>query len=463
MSLDQEELALQLHTLVSYPNWLVAYSGGIDSTVLLHTCRRYIDLLTDSQVKLPNSKVPALHAIHVDHQLSDHHSEWVEHCEQFCRRLNVPLNVSVVDVVNTGKGVEQAARDARYRAIDERLLQFDAPVVLLTAHHIDDQAETVLMRLFRGTGIRGVAAMEMPRIMSASNSVIARPLLGLCKQELQDYAVQQSLSWIEDESNGDERLDRNYLRLNVLPAVVRRWPQAVAAMARFSRYAAESEKLNSDLAALDLENLICSDNRYGQCLDTGRLLELPAYRRKNLLRYWLLMHSYPSFDAQKLEALNEWLQRKPKEGKQSGEGFSFRIYRDRLYLVSDQWLESLSDFLSLSQNWHLPGALNIEGIGHFIVEQKGGHAGLAEREYKIARRNRQQEVAVNGMHKSVHKIMQELGIPEWLRDAYPVVYAEDEVAAIGSVVADNYRDKDGYHIDFFFKENPVKEGHQSKP
>lgn len=452
MSLDQEQLALQLHALVSYPNWLVAYSGGLDSTVLLCACRQYIAALSDRQVAQPGNPVPVLQAIHVDHQLSRHHAQWVEHCEHFCETLNVPLHVSMVDVVNTGKGVEQAARVARYRAIDEHLLQFDKPAVLLTAHHTDDQAETVLMRLFRGAGIRGVAAMEMPRIMDASNSVIARPLLGFCKQELQDYAMQQSLDWIEDESNSDQHLDRNHLRLNVMPAIVKRWPKAVAAIARFSRYAAESEKLNSDLAAIDLENVTSSEKKFERCLELSSLLELAAYRRKNLLRYWLWGHSYPSFDAQKLEALDEWLQRKPAEGRQSGEGFSFRIYRNRLYLVNEQWLESLAGFLAQGRTWQLPDSLTISGLGKFTVEQKSNGTGLASGEYHIGRRNRQQEVAVNGMHKSVHKIMQELGIPEWLRDAYPVIYKGEEVAAIGPIVADNYRDRNGYHIEWVFNE-----------
>src|SRR5258708_2882834 len=179
----------------------VALSGGIDSVVLLHLLKEH----------------PGISAIHVHHGLSPNADAWAAFCRRWCKQWGVPLRVSKVKVRRSGKGLEAAAREARYGAFGK----LDADVIAL-AHHLDDQAETVLMNLLRGAGLRGAGGMRP--LARFQGKILARPLLEIPRKELEGYARLHRLQWIEDETNADETLARNFLRRRLGPLVETRFP-----------------------------------------------------------------------------------------------------------------------------------------------------------------------------------------------------------------------------------------------
>ena len=260
----------------------VAFSGGVDSTALLAGLAR-----------LP--ALPAgLRAVHVDHGLHPQSTRWSAECRALARRLGVPLKVVRVRVQNPpGGSLEEAARTARYGALAAGLKRGE---VLLTAHHQDDQLETVLLQLFRGCGLAGLAAMAPSAPFGTS--VLLRPLLGFSRAELAAWVGAEGLTVSEDVSNLDERFDRNYLRHQVLPAVRARWRGAAGAVARTARLAAEGQQLLEALARSDLEP--ASD---GAALSVKALRRLSPARRRNALRLWIATRGAPLPDARRLEQI----------------------------------------------------------------------------------------------------------------------------------------------------------------
>lgn len=256
--------------------WRVAFSGGLDSTVLLHALaglRQRHDL-------------PPLGALHIHHGLQTVADAWVAHAEQQCAALQVPLTVQRVRVA-TGASVEAQAREARYQVFTEQLA---AGELLLLAQHADDQVETLLFRLLRGAGVRGLAAMPAQR--RVGQGTLFRPLLAVPRAELERYARHYQLSWIDDPSNQDTQLDRNFLRLNVLPLLRERWPQLHSNVLRTAEHAAESDQLLAELAELDLQQAqlelpahLAALNLPALALDALQALS-PA-RQRNVLRHWL--------------------------------------------------------------------------------------------------------------------------------------------------------------------------------
>ncbi|RZV49104.1 MAG: tRNA lysidine(34) synthetase TilS, partial [Pseudomonadales bacterium] len=260
--------------------WLLGYSGGLDSTVLLNLCTRAQRLLRDAQLPAPQ-----LQAVHVDHQLSPNHKHWVTHCEEQCRALSVPLIIKTSDVISQGEGLEAAAREARYGIFQNLLQQQDD--VLMLGHHQDDQGETLLYRLMRGCGVHGAAAIPAQRALE--QGLLARPLLNLPREQIQRYASSYGLAFIEDESNVDLQFDRNFLRQEVLPLLRQRWPSANRTLARFAGLAKEQQQLAHDMAGVDYAAVSTKDARFGQCLAIDKTLALPSHRRNNL--YHFLLHA----------------------------------------------------------------------------------------------------------------------------------------------------------------------------
>ncbi|SEK65527.1 tRNA(Ile)-lysidine synthase [Atopomonas hussainii] len=258
------------------PAWRVAFSGGLDSTVLLHALAGLRE----------RHDLPPLTALHIHHGLQTVADAWVAHAEQQCAALGVPLTVQRVQVAS-GASVEAQAREARYQVFTAQLA---AGELLLLAQHADDQAETLLFRLLRGAGVRGLAAMPAQR--PVGQGTLFRPLLAVPRAELERYARHHQLSWIDDPSNQDTQLDRNFLRLNVLPLLRERWPQLHSNVLRTAEYAAESDQLLAELAELDLQLAqlelpahLAALNLPALALDA--LKALSPQRQRNVLRHWL--------------------------------------------------------------------------------------------------------------------------------------------------------------------------------
>jgi tRNA(Ile)-lysidine synthase len=260
----------------------VAFSGGADSTALLAALRN-----------MPQAP-RALRALHVDHRLQAASRRWSAHCRRIARHLGVPLAVRSANITAArGESLEAAARAERYRLLGAGLATGE---VLLTAHHQDDQLETVLLQLLRGSGVAGLAAM--PPLTPFSRGVLVRPLLSMPRAALTDWLRAQGLSWVEDESNAQLRPDRNYLRARVLPLIRERWPSAAATVSRSARHAAEAQRLLELLGEADAARASC-----GTMLSAKLLRRLPPERRRNALRFWIAAAGVLAPPASRLEEI----------------------------------------------------------------------------------------------------------------------------------------------------------------
>ncbi|HTV51360.1 MAG TPA: tRNA lysidine(34) synthetase TilS, partial [Steroidobacteraceae bacterium] len=259
----------------------VAFSGGVDSTALL-------TVLARSPLR------GQLRALHVNHGLRPRAPAWSRHCQRVARSLRVPFElIELAGVAPAGASPEAAAREARYRALAQALAPAE---VLLTGQHADDQLETVLLQLLRGAGVAGIAAM--PARAAFAHGLLVRPLLGFTRAQILAYARARSLAWVEDDSNADERYDRNYLRRRVLPLILGRWPQAARTVARSARHAAEAQGLLDELARAAVERAAI-----GAALDVRRLRALSQAQRRNALRYWIAAAGFALPDAARLAEL----------------------------------------------------------------------------------------------------------------------------------------------------------------
>lgn len=364
-----------------------------------------------------------LRAVHINHGLQSVAADWALHCQAVCAQLGIPLTViAVVCKVGPGESLEEAARTARYRAF-EQVLQSDE--ALLLAHHQDDQAETVLLRLLRGAGVHGLAAMPPSRPLGRGR--LLRPLLDVPAAAVAEYAKAQGLRWVEDPSNASDRFDRNFLRNRLLPLLAERWPGYAGPLARAAGHAAEAAELADALAAQDLEQ--CAD---GSALDLDALRALPEPRQRNLLRLWLRRQRLRAPDASRLQAgLQALLEAGPDRAPVlEWDGVRLRRYRNRLLL--DTATPPLEP-----QIWDLQRPLPLPD-GELRVEPAFG-AGLRQ-----ALRGRHVEVrfrtggercrpAGSRHRRSLKKLLQEHGMPPWERQRLPLIYIDGELAAVADL------------------------------
>ncbi|MGB7933391.1 MAG: tRNA lysidine(34) synthetase TilS, partial [Gammaproteobacteria bacterium] len=317
MDFSRDYLQRQLTDLPADACSWIAYSGGLDSHSLLHA-------LTALRPGLPCR----IAAVHVNHGLQVGAEAWDEHCRAVCAGLGVPyVSLQVDGRAASGESREAAARAARYAVLKAWLPQRH---YLMTAQHRDDQAETLLLQLLRGSGVKGLAAM--PRLAPFGGGYLMRPLLGCSRDALLDYAGANRLNWVDDPSNRDISLDRNFLRHQVLPVLRQRWPALSATLSRSARHCAEAAMILEDLARQDLETLFDESK---DTLPVPGLLQLPPQRQRNSLRQWLTAKSgtTPS-EAVLARIVNDIL-----DGRTDAEtcvrwgACELRRYRDCLYLL----------------------------------------------------------------------------------------------------------------------------------
>ena len=393
--------------------WLVGFSGGLDSAVLLHALAQLAQ----------RQSVPPILAIHVHHGLQAVADAWPEHCRQVCEALGVPLDVVRVQV-EPGASLERAARDARYAAFADRLGEGD---LLLTAQHRDDQAETLLFRLLRGAGVRGLAAMPTERALGQGR--LMRPLLAVSRAELQAYAGAQGLRWIEDPSNQCADHARNYLRLQVLPPISQRWPQATANMARTAAHMAEAQALLDELAQADLAaaqapspfDWLALPNL---CLPALRVLS-PA-RQRNVLRYWLAhvtelpdsdhWRGWESLRDARSDAVPRW---------RLGRGELQRA-GERIWWVSGAWLmpaEGALDWAQPSADLMLPGNGSLRLIG-------SAPAGRLQVRYRAGG---EWLVLPGRGRRDLKRLLNEAGVPGFVRSRLPLLFCDDRLLAVANL------------------------------
>lgn len=379
-----------------------------------------------------------LFAFHVHHGLSPNADQWLAHCERACAELGIALDYRRVSVIKDKSGVEQAARKLRYAALGE-MCRAHGVTLLLTAHHLDDQAETVLLQMLRGSGIAGVAGMDeankAPALLGDAGILMARPLLPVSRAELEAHARGHNVSWIDDESNLDTRYARNALRHDVIPALAKHFPGFQQRLARTAVHAQSAQRLLNELAAQDLA--ACLD---GDALDLGRLRALSGDRVNNLLRYWFGMRGIRMPSTSWLEEMVAQVQgaREDAQLRVTHPECEIRRHRERLFITPRlQDLAGMRDKHDIGvlhregQAFTWQGEASIAfpdygGVLHFDRAGQGIDAGwLRGRALRIDFRQGGERLkpALNRPTRSLKAHYQTLGVPAWERERLPVVFA----------------------------------------
>lgn len=446
---DDAAVAVQLqHSLhllsQQYPHstgLVIALSGGLDSVALFDACVRFCD-------KNPQQYPAGLRAIHVHHGLSVNADAWQHYCQALCSDRGVALSCVSVSVANdSGLGIEAQARHSRYRAFSDQLAAHE---VLLMAHHRDDQAETVLLRLLRGAGPGGLAGMPQHRTLG--EAVLWRPFLEVSRAELQRYVAARQLRWVDDESNDDVSLSRNYLRHQVIPAIAGHWPDWQGSVLRSGMLGGDAEQLLQELAHDALQPLVsCNPGDADQLsLLWTPLVSMSLARQRLLIRHWLLQQTRQLPGWRLVQRIvHEMLAAAPDAQPQiAWDDWLLRRYRDRLYLnQADELLqqhvsqrEQLPDMPHLGFAWlpqpdgRLP-ALVLPGNGAVRLFQTAqGGMRMPQGECFIRYRVGGERCALPGRpHRALKKILQESALPPWVRARTPLLYVNDELAWIAGV------------------------------
>ncbi|MBE8189434.1 MAG: tRNA lysidine(34) synthetase TilS [Candidatus Thioglobus sp.] len=366
----------------------IALSGGVDSVVLLHY--------------LAQNYNTNLRAIHINHQLSKHSGEWQKFCQDLCFSLKIKYeNIDII--VENAANIEENARKSRYLALANNLAKDE---ILLSAHHQNDQAETLLLQLFRGSGVAGLASM--PSRKPLGKGWHYRPLLQIQKSSIMDYADRHKLRWIEDDSNFNTNFRRNFLRLEILPKLSEVYNNLGKTLSRAAGHQADALRLCEDLALIDIQqNSLKSGNR----LEVSGLIKLEKYRLKNVLKFHLNSLKFLSPTAKVMEKIIELLSAK-KDAKPlvSWDKFEIRRYKNQLYFINNKT--------------NLPPP-----ICRFQTEFEQFEG------FEIRHRAEGQKVKLAGKNHSqtLKKILQEAGIPPWERQKLKMYYVSGELKAMEKI------------------------------
>jgi len=416
MSFSTAHLRQQLAQLPPAARYWLAYSGGCDSHVLVHAMAALQQQGLDQPV----------HVIHINHGLQLQAGAWENHCRAVCEALSLPIEIIRVDAAaQRGESPEEAARRARYAAFSEILQADDG---LLLAHHQDDQAETLMLQLLRGAGMKGLAAM--PRHNRFAKGWLGRPLLDFNRASLYHYAEQQGLVWIDDPSNANTAYDRNYLRHDIMPLLRQRWPAVSATLSRVAGHLADGAKLLHQLAAQDW----LQHKGEGRCLKLASLQQLEQARLRNLLRYWLTEVCGVT------QANTSHLKRIIHEVIPAAEdanplvcwrGAEVRRYRGQLYGETPGTTLITKESLV----WDARHSLQVNGqclVPHLVRGQGIDPIHLAREEVTVRYRQGGEccKPLGRGHHHSLKKLFQEWGVPPWRRQQVPLIYIGDELAQV---------------------------------
>jgi tRNA(Ile)-lysidine synthase len=395
-------------------HYWVGYSGGLDSTVLLHWLATHC---------APQS----ITAVHINHQLHPAADEWETHARQICRQLGVRWHGQTVQVrKERGQSLEEAARVARY-AVFADVIPSDGHLFL--AHHRQDQVETLLLQLLRGSGVSGLAAM--PAVRSWRQRYIHRILLDTARTDMLRYANEHGLTWIEDDANHDQTFARNRVRHQLLPLLQRNWPGSDQTIARSAVLCGEARELLAELALMDYAPCRQSDERQ---LLLAPLRSLSAARQRNVLRYWITTAGYRTPNHDKLISLQETVLTAREDANpviRWGD-VELRRYRDSLWLLpasptldtTQQWSWDITRTLSLPHGLGRLSAQVCEAASADSIALPAGETSVTvglrqggERCYLPGRTGR----------RSLKKLLQSWGVPPWLRDRIPLIFYQNQL------------------------------------
>jgi tRNA(Ile)-lysidine synthase len=399
---------------------VLGLSGGLDSSVLL-------DILCALQPQFGFQ----LAAIHVNHQISPNAPAWAAFCRALCAQRQISCEVMAVDLHNKrGLGLEAAAREARYEIFSG---QQAAAVVL--AHHMDDQAETALLQLLRGAGVKGMSAMPLSRGV-ASGLTILRPLLEISRRELETYAKAKDLTWVEDESNQDVYYGRNFLRHEVMPLIATRFPAYRETFSRSARHFAEAAKLLDDLARVDATNAIASGR-----LNVATLQQLDEARAKNLLRYYFSLQGVPAPSAERLDEVLRQLTSAAQDASirlRLGK-LEIRRYRGEIYLAG----QITTVAANLAWPWRGEAQLDLSPLPLQLVSRENVGDGIclsklhsAPVSVRLRQGGERLQPDCKRPRRSLKNLLREADVPPWQREHLPLLFCGDQLVWVSGIGVD---------------------------
>lgn len=449
----------------------IAYSGGLDSRVLLQLC---------AMVRMELSI--SLRAVHINHGLSPNAAQWSAQCAKDCGDLQIDFQQRTIDAKHAvGESPEETARQGRYAVLAELLQPHD---VLLTAHQQDDQAETVLLQLFRGAGPKGLAAMSKIKVFA--KGFHARPLLNFTREDLKHFAEANQLQWIEDESNLNTGYTRNFLRHDIMPLLKKRWPNMSNTLSRSAENCAEMVAVVEEVAVADLRELgglrqisaqdpslyVCSEKMipvfpssaideqkspvsnhpcvhkgylppllsaqqlfsYEKLVQTSgqhtlsikKLLQLTPARQRQALRTWFSLLEFPVPSAIKLKQMQQDFlhAREDKYPHIQWKNVELRRYHDELYLMKSLPEHDPTQLF----HWNLQRPLTLPNIGVLSVNQNTSH--LKEVIVRFRQGGEVCQLRGRTHHHELKKLLQIWNIPPWERDRVPLIYLDDRLIAV---------------------------------
>lgn len=389
---------------------LVAYSGGVDSTALLYFTKKL-----SKKIKI-NIK-----AIHINHNLSKHSKAWEKHCKEFCINQNIPLELKNIKIIlKKNDSIEERARQERYKAIYSAI---NKKTLMLTAHHAEDQAETLLYQLFRGAGVAGLSAM--PLIKEIPGGYHVRPFLNINKSTILDIVNFKELKYINDPSNTDTKFSRNYIRKNIIPVIKEKWPSYSSTITRASFNLANAKKLSEDLAEIDMQKYACNNlNRINK-----NIKKLQDYRLNNILRYWIKANGYrmPSTEQIKSICSNTLNAGDDKTPFFYCKDFEIRRYDNYLEIMKPLKKHNPSEIYKWKHNENLI-IPNLEiNLSWKDLENKCGRSINNDVEVKF--RKSGQSIMLSSK-KSLKEYMREKKIAPWNRERTLLVYINQNLEIV---------------------------------
>ena len=421
-----EKLPLQpylkefLAELPDSPRYWVAYSGGVDSHVLLHTFYLNKQHITAE-----------LNAIHVNHGISQYADSWQLHCQKICENYQIKYASFKIQQETPKKNIENWARQQRYTIFSDLMGQND---ILFTAHHINDQAETFLLRLMRGSGCDGLSAIK--KIKTYKTGWLIRPLLNYTKAEILAFAKKQSLKWIEDESNQDNKLDRNLIRQEIIPKLENRWPSAVKLISKASNHQSDAAEFIYEISQQDIKEITTTRSNI---ISINSLKKFSYVRQKNALRLWLKNEKIP---APNTDIINNIIKeiihaRHDSNPCLNWKGRQIRRYRENIY--------ALSPFPphdpSMQITWNIKKPITLPtGILTATKTNSGGIKMEAIKDHCLNIKFRQggERMVLKGTshRQQLKKMFQKKGIPPWYRYRIPLLYSEEKLIAVADMWID---------------------------
>ncbi len=443
------KIITSLHAILStYPEQtlVIAYSGGIDSQVLLDAVSQLIRLK-----KITNRVI----ACHVNHGLSTNADDWEAFAIKECAQRSIELITTSVVIDQTRRdSIEAKAREARYNVLSTLV---SSPAVILTGHHKDDQAETFLLALKRGAGVKGLGGIRA--ISSLGHHTLVRPLLDITRADIHTYATQHELSWIEDESNNDTHYDRNYVRNEIIPQLSTRWPSVVNTICRSAEHCQQSQELLDELAELDLNR--CQQSLPYNAINVTVAAQLSKARLNNVFRYFLSLHQCLMPSTRHLAQIGQQMHAGHDQTPEILLGDKvLRRFNHALYLTENFTdvthfehiidINSLNGLLASKETFQGQSITLPDGLGRLVImsaslsttpEMIDNQALVTEHMVSLPHDAQQLRITFShdnpkvlpeyrSHHRSLKKVLQELHIAPWLRKRIPFIFIDDELALI---------------------------------